>query len=138
MPKKKPVGGISLFGAGGIDITKALKKSTDAKSSNMKIVQDDSSNIVNEQDGSEAVLKSSDTMEAKKSVLEDLKETSDNKNADELMSSSSDSNELFGTTIPPMPDEIGSQNRMKDPLFGSPGESNSRDEDSSDDLFAIK
>ena len=57
---------------------------------------------------------------------------------DEIMSGSTDSNEILGTIPPPMPDKIDSSNKLLDPLFGSPGESNSQDEYNSDDLFSIQ
>ena len=56
--------------------------------------------------------------------------------SDENMSSSTDSNELFGTRIPPMPTEIKPHTHINDPLFGSRDELDSQDDDSSDDLFA--
>ena len=57
---------------------------------------------------------------------------------DEIMSGSTDSNEILGTIPPPMPEKIESSNKLLDPLFGSPGESNSQDEYNSDDLFSIQ
>ena len=133
--KKKPIGGISMFGSGGIDITKALRKSTATKSSNLtNPLLDDDSESVTETSG-KVLDGSQETQKDESLEIDENVSISEHKNS-EVMSSSSDSNELFGTMIPPMPDDITSS--TKDSLLGSPEAYNSQNEDSSDDLFASK
>ena len=132
--KKKPIGGISLFGNGGLDLTKALKKSTEAKASTLtstsKMTKESESNDEISELASESI--SVPQNESSLEIEQNVSPVSHDKS--DAMSTSSDSNELFGTTIPPMPDNIGSN--TKDSFLGSPGESNSQDDDSSDDLFS--
>jgi len=132
--KKKPIGGISLFGNGGLDLTTALKKSTEAKASTLtrssKMTKEPESNDEISELASESI--SVPQNESNLDIEQNVSPVSHEKS--DAMSTSSDSNELFGTMIPPMPDTIGSS--TKDSFLGSPGESNSHDDDSSDDLFA--